>query len=648
VADIVSRIPFQISAVGTTGAGGGGSYNLQDYQFDYALGGIPFFSATRDAWPYTEGMAPIRKDQFDNFAEPGEQSLQGWWLRSQSNFSFGAGILYQDPDSDNQFSYRFHDSLGVDPWVSGELSLLKQMNNRYTLSSTFNKVRGYVDPSGVDAAWYTDGSILWKVTQAGRTNIATTGMTGTVTGLSSTGSRYFLSTTTGIYSGVDTAAITKMYDNPTGTYTRGALGYAKDRIIAAFDNSLYAVPIQTGASTVIPATALLYTHPDPSWVWTSITEGPAAIYASGQNTTMSAVYKFVGNLDATGESFIPTVTAQMPYGETINDIYGYIGSFMGIATSKGFRVGEFDSNGDVAYGPLLFQPTGGCSGIVGYDRFMWTGSTNAHDGSCGTYRVDLGTTIQEQTTKSVRYAYARDAYASGRTGSVSSVAMLGASKSLVFPVTGFSLWTQDATVLYPSGYLETGRVRFNTEEPKLFKFVSLRTPNPLGGNVTLSVVPQSGPEITYITYTPSFPPTTNDVGTPEPAGPQNYISLKFTLGRNATDTTMGGVLNGWQIKALPGSIRQRLIQHTWLLFDEEADKAYQRVGTDGYARQRFTDFQSLARAGDVVVFQELEENLSTLVVIDDWKFTQTGPPGPNGSALGGYLTVTLRTVAEST
>jgi hypothetical protein len=77
------------------------------------------------------------------------------------------------------------------------------------------------------------------------------------------------------------------------------------------------------------------------------------------------------------------------------------------------------------------------------------------------------------------------------------------------------------------------------------------------------------------------------------------------------------------------------------------DKAGQRVGTDGYAWDRFTQFKSMAAAGDVVTFQELVEDTSTLVIIDDWKFTQTDPPGPNDSAFGGYLTVVLRTVADS-
>lgn len=645
MADIVKRIPWEITGVGATGGAGGGSYNLEDYQYDYALGGIPFLSATRDAWPYTEGMAPIRKDQFDNFAEPGEQSLQGWWLRSQSNFSFGAGVLYQDPDNDNQFNYRFRDSLGVDPWENGELKLLREPVEKFGLTSSLNPVRGFVDPSGVDAAWYLDGSNFWKLTDSTRTGVAH-GVTGNILGLSSTGARWFLLASDGIWSGIDAGAGAKLWDAPAGTHTTGAIAWAKDRIVAAWSNEIRALPITGGPA--LTAASLVYTHPDTSWVWTSITEGPQAVYAAGHNTTMSAIYKFTSNLTEDGSAWIPTITAQMPFGETIRDIYGYIGSFMGIATSAGFRVGEFDGNGDVVYGPLLFQPSGGCSGICGYDRFMWTGSQNAHDGSVGTFRVDLGTIIQEQTTKATRYAYARDVYATGTPGKIDSVCMLGSSDRLFFTVESDSVWLQSATSLYATGYLTTGRIRFNTEEPKLYKFASLRTPRPLDGNVSLSLITQEGTEIPYITYTPEFPPANSDVGTPEPAGPQNYVSLKFTLSRNGTDPTVGGILNGWQIKALPGSIRQRLIQHTWLLFDEEADKGYQRMGTDGWARQRLEDFQALARAGDVVTYQELRDDLVTLVIIEDWKFTQTGPPGPNGNTLGGYLTVTLRTVAEST
>lgn len=644
MADIVHQIPWQLSNFG--GSGVGGSYSLQSYEFDYALGGIPFLSATRDAWPYTEGMAEIRKQQFDSFAEPGEQSITGWWLRSQSTFTGGAGILYQDPDNDNQFNYKFSDSLGVDPWTSGNLGLLRQTNFRYGIAASNPQVRGFVDPAGVDAAWYLDGGNLWKVTDAGRTTV-THNATGSVLSLSSTGSRYFIQSTTGIWSGVDTAAGVQMYSPPAAvpTPTRGITEFAKDRLVSAWNEGIYFSPLNFAASTAVPATQF-YTHTNPAWVWTSITEGPSAIYAAGTDGTKSSIFKFV--IDVTGGTTVlsPSVTSVMPTGENINTVYGYIGSFMGIATTKGFRVGEFDQNGDVSYGPLLFTITGGCRGITGFDRFMWTGSTFNHDGSSGLYRIDLGSSVQEQTTRAVRYAYARDIYAEGETNAVNSVTMFGATDRKFYAIASDSVQIEDASVKIAQGYLKTGRIRFNTEEPKLYKFLSLRTPIPLEGDVSVAVLTQGGGFIPYITFSPGFSPGTGDVGTPQPNGPQNWIALQFTLKRGA-DTTKGGVLNGWQVKALPGSIRQRMINHTFLLLDRETDKGGQRMGTDDYARQRFEDFKTLARAGDVVVFQELADDVSTLVVIDDWKYTQTAPPGPNGQSLGGYLSVVLRTVAES-
>lgn len=642
--DIINQIPWQISSSG--GPGSGGSYSLKDYEFDYALGGIPFLSATRDAWPYSERMAEIRKQQFDSFAEPGEQSISGsfWWLRSQSNFAGGAGVIYQDPDNDNQFNFRFADSLGVDPWTNGELKLLKQPTQAAGVTSSFNKVRGFVDPSGVDSAWYTDGGNFWKLTASGVTGV-TNPSAGTMLGLASSGSRYFLLASDGVWSGVNTAAATQMY-TAVGTPTSGTIEFTKSRIVWAWNNALYADPIQVGAPAA--PTGAFFTHTNPLWQWTSITEGPNAIYAAGTDGTKSEIWKFVPDMTATPFTWTPTVTATMPTGETIRTIYAYVGSFVGIATNKGFRVGEFDGNGDIAYGPVLFSPASGCEGIVGFDRFMYVGSTLAHDGASGLFRVDLGQVIQEQTTRAVRYAYARDIYAPLETSPIQNVTLLGASGRLVFSVTQDSIWLQDDADLYPSGYLQTGRIRFNTEEPKLYKFASLRAPIPLQGTLQFSLLTQEGDEVPYITYGPSLNPNSNDIATPTPQGGQNWIALKFTLGRGLSDSTIGAVLNGWQIKALPGSIRQRMIEHTFLLFDEEMDKGGQRVGTDGYARTRFEDFKALARAGDSIVFQELKEDLSTIVVIDDWRFTQLAPPGPNDSTLGGYLTVSLRTVAEST
>lgn len=633
--DVVRKIPDQLSGLSTAG---NGQYVMQDNQYDYAIAGIPFLSGINDQNVHSNRMAPIRKEQFDNFAEPGEQSLQGWWLRSQSTFNGGAGVLYQDPDNDNQFNYRFAESLGVDPWKAGEISLLRQVEPVQASALGTNRVQGYSTSAGVDAYWSMDSKNLTKWTDSGSTAIITAAAD-TLLDITSTGPTYIVARTTGISTGQDAAAPTLIY---TTALTNAVIEFVKDRLILGSGPSVYQLLLAGGT---LPAAS--YTHQDPNWRWSSITDGPTAIYVAGSSGTTSQIHKF-SVVDSSGlpELAWAGVTATMPAGEVIRTIYSYVGSFVGIATNKGFRVGEIDAQGDISYGPLLFEPAGGCEGIVGFDRFMWTGSTNAHDGASGVYRVDLGNVIQEQTTRAVRYAYARDIYISGEVDSVISLSMFGNSDRKVFAIQNQGTFREYASQLLPSGYLDTGRIRYNTEEPKLYKFFSIRTPSPLNGNLNVAILSEGGGVVPSITYGPAAGAGTKDVGISTPQGPQNWMALRFTLFRG-TNTSLGAVMNAWQVKALPGSIRQRLITHPFQLFDNEKDKGGQRIGYDGYTAERLAQFEAVARAGDVVLFQELAQQTVTQVVIEDFEFQQDGPPGPNGP-IGGYLTVVMRTVAEST
>jgi hypothetical protein len=109
-----------------------GLWQNTDVAYDVALGGLPFIYAISDARPYTRQTAPFRKDQFDNGAEPGEQSLTGWWLRSQMSFHSGTGIKFFDPaTTDENGHYRFADSKGIDVWTKGEATLLKSVENTH-------------------------------------------------------------------------------------------------------------------------------------------------------------------------------------------------------------------------------------------------------------------------------------------------------------------------------------------------------------------------------------------------------------------------------------------------------------------------------------------------------------------------------------
>jgi hypothetical protein len=103
--------------------------------YDCAIAGIPFLTAISDERPYQRSTSPFRKQQFDSQRDPGEQSLSTWWLRSQSSFHAGEGILFYDPLA-NPYSttiasnsYRIASSIGVDIWTPGEVSLLKETAN---------------------------------------------------------------------------------------------------------------------------------------------------------------------------------------------------------------------------------------------------------------------------------------------------------------------------------------------------------------------------------------------------------------------------------------------------------------------------------------------------------------------------------------
>jgi hypothetical protein len=101
-----------------------------DVAYDVALGGLPFIYAINDSRPYIRQTAPFKKDQFDNGQEPGEQSLTGWWIRSQMSFHSGSGINFFDPaTTDEKGHYRFADSKGVNVWTKGQATLLKNVTS---------------------------------------------------------------------------------------------------------------------------------------------------------------------------------------------------------------------------------------------------------------------------------------------------------------------------------------------------------------------------------------------------------------------------------------------------------------------------------------------------------------------------------------
>ena len=421
-----------------------------DVAYDVAIGGLPFIYAINDARPYIRQTAPYKKDQFDNGAEPGEQSLTGWWLRSQSSFHSGSGIKFYDPSAGETIAHRFTDSKGVDVWTKGQATLLKDTATTHYTTGPIRADGAEGRPNQIARSIQygtTDGVLLWDEFDVDK--IATDGTvthfidyaSGTdypvhaicddgtyaywITNVLNTGTprlRVYKKLLTGVSGAGDTLMIS---DNGI-TVTNAVMEYVKDRIVMCINNKIYEI---SSSASALPTP--IYTHSDTDIIFSSITASGPAIYISGYSGTQSSIFKFT--LSTAG--VMPTLTtaitaAEMPVGEVIHKIYYYLG-YMMIGTSKGIRAAVVsDQDGSINYGPLIVETTQPCYDFAARDRFIWCAT--GVDGAPGVIRIDLGNEIE-----TLRFAYANDLYVSGISGyKTTTCAFAGVTNRLVFATTG--------------------------------------------------------------------------------------------------------------------------------------------------------------------------------------------------------------------
>jgi hypothetical protein len=121
--DITEAIPYPLS-----NPSGNQSYAATGVAFDVALAAQPFFLQTNDDNLYRRVTAQYRKNQVDMSREPGEQTLTGWWLRSQSSFHLGQGIKFYEPQQDESLRFQYTYSKGCNIWDKGQITLLKDVD----------------------------------------------------------------------------------------------------------------------------------------------------------------------------------------------------------------------------------------------------------------------------------------------------------------------------------------------------------------------------------------------------------------------------------------------------------------------------------------------------------------------------------------
>jgi len=628
-----------------------------DIAYDTALGGMPFIYAISDQRPYVRQTAPYRKEQFDNQTEPGEQSLTGWWIRSQSSFHDGTGITFYDPALiPGEGTFQYADSKGVDVWTEGEVTLLKSSTQGHEMTGSIasngraSQHMRSIQWSGTNGVLVLDEYDVDKIDTAGTVTHFIDYNSGTddrVYAICDDGTdAYWVTNDTGPSGklevnrkpliGNSSTSATVMFTANGITVTNAVMEFVKERIVMCANNAVYEF---TSAASSLPTA--VYTHPATTHIYTSITASGPAIYISGYNGIQSTIQKFT--LNTAGA--MPTLTsavvaAELPVGEIVHRIFYYLG-YMAIGTSKGIRIATVnDQDGSLTYGPLLVETDQPCYDFAARQNYIWCAT--GVDGNPGVIRIDLGNELSP-----LRFAYANDLYYSGVTGHyTTSCAFLGTTDRLAYCTTYASsangyIYSESASTLMTTGYLTTGYIRYNTLEPKNFKRLVGRGDFTYG-SMTLETVDKDGTEYDLVSYDVSVPPV--EVTTSQPTGSQEYIAYKFILYRDGTDNTKGPIFKGYQAKATIATPRQRLIKFPVFNYDIETDKYNVMVGYEGRAVARVAQLETIEQNGDVITWQDLQTGESRQVVVEQVTFTRQTPPDRGFSGYGGIIDILIRTV----
>ena len=636
-------------------------FTSRDIAYDVALGGMAFLTAVhKEDKQITRSWLQLQKDQVDNSGEPGERMLGPWWYRSQSSFHLGTDIKFVEPAQEPTLAYRFQDSRGVDPWTAGELTLLRETENKQaTTANDMVFVRSAkTGASDLDAVLCAHGANLRLISDAANTVITGGNGATQIIGLAEDGTNYYIRAGTNIYAGaLPTGAGALAWSGLAAAAQVNAGVYpmlaTKQRLMVADANKLYElVPPGTGAA--VPAAH--FTHPVTAWRWTAMAEGPNAIYAAGtdgkieQGTprvtgTNSAVYKIT--VSSTGTLNTPIVVFTPPPGEFVTAL-AIVGNTIAIGTNKGVRLGRLDAettggSGDfVIEGvPLDIPHETSVRALAVRDRFIYAALGDG-TGEVGLARIDVGTEIKDGLFPWAYDVLATTTYGTGDL--VVGIAPFGNSDRMAFAIQGVTnagaFWLEKAATKVASGWIETGAIRFNTLERKVFRYLDLRVGTALDGGLTAAYVDPAGTEHTIATFAE---------GAAEPVdlliseNPLQFAAIKVTLNRNSTDLSVGAHLQGYQVRALPWAQRTPVFIYPLMCYDFERDRNNVLVGHEGWAFERLEQIEAIMNTGTPTVFQDLRNDRDYLVLIEDYQFEQVEAQ-ERKSATGGILEVRMRVI----
>jgi hypothetical protein len=599
--------------------GGGVAVSVPPSDVDVMIDQVPFWLAISRDQGYQRETAQFQRDQVDNQPEAGEQSLAGWWTRSQLSFHMGAGLDFLDTtarpqDGDRQ---RFRSARNVDCWTPG---VVKRLNGTQLAHPVGAGERVWLEPAdgGLLVAARASKLEVWDGAAWTERNY---GSPFPIRAFAVDGSSYYVATIDGIYQGAITGGTaSKVYDLP-GTDVPMVLGWVKQRLLLGHGPRVHVLDVP---GPTLPAAQ--YTHPTASWRWTTFCDTPGAIAACGYAGLQSGVISFaVEKLNDAPVLGAGTPLLTMPVGERILSSLYYLGSLIVLGTDRGIRVCEFNSYyGSVTLGPLTVLTESGVTALAGYDRYVFAGSR--FDGETACLRVDLSSPLDDAG----HYAWAPDLPLG--EGTITAITFADGDLKVI-GVQGVGVHTElDGPDLSQPAWLETARIRFGTVEDKLISYAQVRGAFDQANVLRVEAMTAGGEWATI-----ANPASRERFSIKAPRA--EWVALRFQLDGDVQ-------LGSYQLQALPGGRRQRLISFPVAVVDHQQTRSGLEAGYEGWALDRLAAIEALEQAGaEVTITAPALFPAAMRGVIERLSFVQTADPGDRGSGTGGVLQIVVRTTS---
>jgi hypothetical protein len=647
-------VPFDITdpvvndlGPGITGVNQNDGNAPESMRWDCSIGGLNFLLAINDQYPMQRETSAFRRERVDVERNPGEQSLDsGLWIRSQASWHYGAGLSSAEPieTATEEASLRYFVSGGVDPWTPGELKLLNSASAYFSASATRMQVQGIetgVLFSHLDKLHYiqnngTSASVNW-------------GGSGTINSFTDTGEVYLVTNSAGIWKGaLPSSAGAKIYNKHYSTVNYNLIRWVKSRAFYAENQGIWEITNLSPNSATIGSP--FYAHPNAGWTWTDFADGPTSVYASGYSLENSAIYRMtVATTNTTVSLGQPTIVAEMPRGEDVLSLYSYVGSFLVIGTTLGVRIANINDDGSLTVGPLIVD-VGPVDDAVAFGSYLYVtvrdkGEAGNRVKRPGLYRINLG---QILANNPLDFASAPDMVipSSDYDGNCTSVTVAGGK--IWFSVTGTinSGVYRQTTQFVSEGWLETGRIRLGTIEPKAWRDLRiLATPGITGSIQGYASITGNGAPSTWDQVISANIDNPDNFGSLTSVAPIPSASL-YAAFKLISDLVCGcsAKMVGYQVRAVPSPRRTELIQVPLMLFDNETDRQGARYGKRNNAYERYQALKDLEQRGATIIFRDFTTGETTEVYLERVEYVRTTPPTRQKGANGGILRVLMRAV----